>query len=163
MKLFEIDYKRLIVLLLPTFLRKETTVTFLRIMTLPVVSLYNQFTTNRNANLYRLQNNGQVCYLRRLLNDAFPEANGKIQIKDGTATGNWLYAWDKDYDPYNYYLLIADSGTMFWNKDTILEGVSNFTVVVPASFAGKTNDIAKIISLVNEYKLLSKSYNIVYE
>lgn len=70
----EINYKRLIVLLLPTFLRQATITAFLRAMTIPIEYLYNQFLANRNSNLYRLKMNGQVCYLRRVLNDAFPEA-----------------------------------------------------------------------------------------
>jgi hypothetical protein len=161
-KIFEINYKRLVLLLLPTFLRKETLVAFLHVETTPVVTLYNLFLTNRNNNLYRLRMNGQVCYLRRVLNDAFPEAGGAIRIEDGVTAGWWLYAWDKDYDPYTNYLPITDEGTVFCDKATILEGVSGFTVVVPHAIYSVNND-AKLRSLLNNYKLLSKSYTMQYE
>jgi hypothetical protein len=165
-KIFEINYRRLAALLLPTFLRKEALLAFLRAMGSPVVTLYNLFLTHRTNNLYRLRMNGQVCYLRRLLNDAFPEAGGAIRIEDGAAVGRWQYAWDAEYDPYLKYLLIGpltpEGGTVFWDKSTILEGVSGFTVVVPRAVRTVNND-AKLRSLLNAYKLLSKSYTINYE
>jgi hypothetical protein len=162
MNKFEINYKRLVLLLLPTFLRKELLVAFLRAATSPVVTRYNLFLTNRSNNLYRLRMNGQVCYLRRVLYDAFPEAGGAIRIEDGVTVGWWLYAWDADYDPYSNYLPITDDGTVFCDKSTILEGVSGFTVIVPRALFNANND-AKLRSLLNNYKLLSKSYTIQYE
>jgi hypothetical protein len=161
-KIFEINYKRLVLLLLPTFLRKELLVAFLHTATTPVAALYNLFLTKRQNNLYRLRMNGQVCYLRRVLNDAFPEANNAIRIEDGITTGRWLYAYDADNNPFINYLLITDDGTVFCDKSTILEGVSGFTVVVPRALYNINND-AKLRSLLNAYKLLSKSYTIQYE
>jgi hypothetical protein len=161
-KIFEINYKRLVLLLLPTFLRRSMIVAFLHAMTAPVVTLYNSFIAARKNNLYRLRMNGQVCYLRRLLNDAFPSANGAIRIDNSKSVGGWQYAWDRDYDPYMRYLLIADEDTMFWDKSTILENVSGFLVLFPPAIYNTNND-AKLRSLLNNYKLLSKSYTIVYE
>ena len=161
-KKFDINFKKLIELLLPTFLRRSVLRAFLNAMAAPILTLHNQFIVNRKNNIYRLKMNGQVCYLRRLLNDAFPDANNAIRIEDGSATGIWRYAWDENYNPYINYLLIEQSGTIFWDKSTILEGVSGFTVVVPAAIYNENND-AKIRSLLNEYKLLSKYYTIIYE
>jgi hypothetical protein len=107
--------------------------------------------------------NGQVCYLRHLLNGAFPSADGRIRIEDGQAIGQWRFAWDECFDPYASYLLINETGTLFWDTDTILEGVNNFRVILPAVFMENKNDVDKIKSLINEYKLLSKSYSINYE
>ena len=162
MKLFQIDYKALVTLLLPTFLRRPVMTAFLRAQVSGVQRVYNRFVKNRNDNLYRLKINGQVCYLRRALNDAFPEAGGQIRIDDGALSGLWRYAWDEDYDPYRNYLLIPDEGTLFWDKDTILEGVSGFVVYAPGSIYDINND-ARMRALLNEYKLLSKNYTIVYE
>jgi hypothetical protein len=161
-KIFEINYKRLVLLLLPTFLRRDVIVAFLRAMTVPVVSLYDLFVNNRKNNLYRLRMNGQVCYLRRLLNDAFPEARGAIQIENSKSLGGWLFAWDKDYDPYLKYLLIAEEGTIFLDKGAILQSVNGFIVSVPRVLHSVNND-AKLRNLLNAYKLLSKSYTIIYE
>jgi hypothetical protein len=161
-KVFDINYKRLVLLLLPTFLRKEVLVAFLRAMTSPVEADYNLFLAHRKNNLYRLRMNGQVCYLRKVLNDAFPDAHGAIRIEDGTTVGHWLYAYDGDNNPYINYLPITDEGTVFYDKSTILEGVSGFTVVAPHAIYSVNND-ARLRSLLNIYKLLGKSYTINYE
>lgn len=161
-RIFDIDYKRQVLLLLPTFLRKPVLWAFLRAAVAPVERNHDLFLKNRNDNLYKLRMNGQVCYLRRMLNDAFPDANGAIRIEDGNTVGHWLFAYDKDYDPYTNYLPITDEGTIFYDKSTILEGVSGFTVVVPRALFNPNND-AKLRSLLNNYKLLSKSYIINYE
>jgi hypothetical protein len=160
--IFEINYKRLALLLLPTFLRRDVIVAFLRAMTMPAVTLYDLFMSNRKNNLYKLKMNGQVCYLRRVLNDAFPSANGAIQIESSKSVGGWQYAWDKDYDPYLRYLLIADEGTIFRDKSAILQSVNGFIVSVPRALHSVNND-AKLRSLLNAYKLLGKSYTIIYE
>jgi hypothetical protein len=162
-KVFEIDYERLALLLLPTFLRREVTAALLWAVTSPVVTTYDAFVSNRKSNLQKLKMNGQVCYLRRLLNDAFPEADGAIRIGSGNrSTGRWQLAWDKDYDPYMRYLLIADGGTMLYDKDTTAQSVNGFTVSVPRALKSVDND-AKLRSLLNTYKLASKHYTIIYE
>jgi hypothetical protein len=163
--IFAINYRRLALLLLPTFLRRPALLAFLQAAVAPVERNHDWFLRNRKDNLYRLRMNGQVCYLRRVLNDAFPDAGGAIRIEDGVAAGHWLYAYDKDFDPYKKYLLIHDrseGGTTFWDKSAILEGVSGFTVAVPRALRNANND-AKLRSLLNTYKLLSKSYTIIYE
>ncbi|MDR2806268.1 MAG: hypothetical protein LBB85_11670 [Dysgonamonadaceae bacterium] len=163
MRVFEVDIRRLVVLLLPTMLRKEFSMLMLWSMTAPVVTLYDSFMRNRSGNLYRLKANGQVCYLRRTLNDAFPAANGKIKIYDGGVTGEWLYAWDEGYNSYNYYLLVPDDGVMLWDGPSILSGKNHFVVVVPALLRENPDNITQLRAIVNSYKLLSKSYSIIYE
>ena len=158
---YTVNFKKLVVLLLPTFLRQSTIVALLQVYVGGLITVYNRFITNRTNNLYKLKITGQVCYLRKMLNDAFPAANGHISIEDGVATGTWRYAWNANYEPYHKYLLIEDSGTLFWDEHTISEGLSNFIVKVPASL-NTVNNEARMRSLLNYYKLLSKSYTIVY-
>jgi hypothetical protein len=161
-KIFEINYKRLALLLLPTFLRQDVLAAFLRAMITPNETLYNLFINNRKSNIYQLRMNGQVCYLRKVLNDAFPSANNAIQIDNSKSVGGWQYAWDRDYDPYLRYLLITDEGTVFRDKSAILQSVNGFIVSVPRALYNVNND-AKLRSLLNAYKLLGKSYTIIYE
>jgi hypothetical protein len=163
MKVYQIDFSKLVVLLLPIRLRKSRIYAFLVAFTRPLVYLRSQLTTFRADANYRLTYNGQVRKLRKVLNDAFPEAEGSIDIEDGEAIGVWQYSWDEDYDPYRLYLLADDANpALFWDQDTILEGLSNFVVKVPASL-NTVNNTAKLRALLNYYKLVSKSYSIVYE
>jgi hypothetical protein len=155
-----VNFKKLVVLLLPVSLRQSSIVALLQVSVCGLITVYNNFITNRTNNLYKLNINGQVCHLRKMLNDAFPAGGGLITIEDGVAKGVWQYAYDQDYDPYRKYLLASDT-TLLWDKSSISEGLSNFIVNVPIALQSVNNE-ARMRSLLNYYKLLSKSYSIVY-
>ena len=161
MRLYQTDLYAVAKLLLPTFLRQTKIVALLTAMIVPFAYIQALLVAFRTDSLYRLNRNGQVCYLRATLNDAFPDANGDIKIEDGVITGVWQYAWEEDYDPYRNYLLIDGVNSVFWAKETIAEGLSNFIVKVPASLRSVNNE-AKLRGLINYYKLVSKSYSIIY-
>ncbi|MTK53304.1 hypothetical protein [Paludibacter sp.] len=155
-----VNFKKLVVLLLPVSLRQSTIVALLQVSVGGLITIYNRFITNRTSNLYKLKITGQVCYLRKMLNDAFPAGGGQITIEDGSAVGVWQFAWDKDYDPYRKYLLASDE-TLLWDLSAIQEGVTGFIVRVPVALKNVNNE-AKMRSLLNYYKLISRSYTIIY-
>ena len=183
MKWFELDYKRLVLLLLPTFLRRPRIYAFLTAMTFGVEELHRQFTRQRDANLLRCRRNGQVCYLRALLNDELDPVQRRITLEDASQPGNWLMIYD---ETASYQTLIrSEPGTdsnfipisnpyadsvpnsgytpvhILYDEAAILENTSFFTVTVPwnAQMEDSTN---RLRSLLNEYKLLSKTYIINY-
>jgi hypothetical protein len=146
--------------LLPVFLRRKTIAALLLCLIAPIIALYNLFMSTRENNLYRLRMNGQVCYLRKVLNDSFPQVGNLIWLEDGKIFGFWRFAYERDYT--DKYLLI-DENTLFYDKGAIEESqASGFTVIVPKSLLNINND-AKIRSIINAYKLLSKSYIVQYE
>lgn len=56
-------------------------------------AVYDQFAEAHAAHTYRLTYNGQVCYLRAVLNDAFKSPTGvKFDIRTIERDGEWLYA-----------------------------------------------------------------------
>lgn len=105
--------------------------------------------------------NAQVCYLRKVLNDAFPSVNGAIQIRDADRGGRWMFAYDQDASD-RAALNIEDGGTIFYDRAAIIEQASGFEVVVPVALKSPAND-TKLRVLLNQYKLLSKKYTIIYE
>lgn len=158
---FNINYRKLVVLLLPTFLRRPLMVAFLHAAVAPVTSLHRLFMLNRTNNLYRLRMNGQVCHLRKVLNDAFPSVDGAIQIRDADRSGRWMFAHDQDTSD-RASLNIEDAGTVFYDRAAIIEQAAGFEVVVPVALKSPNND-TKLRVLLNQYKLLSKKYTIIYE
>lgn len=183
MKWFEIDYKRLVLLLLPTFLRRARIYAFLTAMTFGVEELYRQFLRQRDVNLLRLRRNGQVCYLRALLNDELDPVQRRITLEDATQPGDWVMIYS---ETASYQTLIrSEPGTdsnplpnsnpdsnpvpvsgsapvhILYDEAGILENTSFFTVTVPwnVKMEDSTN---RLRSLLNEYKLLSKTYIINY-
>lgn len=193
MRLFQIDYRRLVVLLLPTFLRRSRMYAFLTGMVFGVEELHRRFTRSRDANLLRCRRNGQVCYLRALLNDELDAVQRRIRLDDASQPGEWVMIYDENA---SYQTLVgsergyggnpisnsisnvdlqsggglglgSDRGLgsgavhILYDEGSILENTSFFTVTVPwnVKMEDSTN---RLRSLLNEYKLLSKTYLINY-
>lgn len=157
MRLFQIDYKRLVVVLLPTFLRQPRLVAFGTGMTASVLKLYDRFGENRERNLRRLEYNGQVCYLQKLLNDELDRDGGR-RIRIADAAGNtWLLAREEA----NPEQLMATETTLVYNEAAITSHTNIFTVTVPwlAAEVNKTNQLRDFL---NEYKLAGSRYKIVF-
>ena len=165
MKLFQLDFQRLVLLILPPCLRFPRIYALLLAMTFGIEELYRSFSRQREANLTRLRRNGQVCYLRALLNDELDPEQRRIVIDDASQPGEWLMIYDEHA---SYQLLInREPGTaekpvpLLYDEATILENTSFFTVYVP--WSEEMNDLTnRLRSLLNEYKLLSKTYIISY-
>lgn len=118
MSQFKIDYSRLTMLLLPSFLRSSRILLLVRAAVQGVSSLYGIFTVNRNANIYRLSNNSQVCYLEKVLNDAYDKTNRKIHIDDYSAYGTLSYIYSEYI--YDTQGNIIDSDTVYAHSHMIL-------------------------------------------
>lgn len=159
MNLFRIDYKRLVLLLLPTFLRRPRLFAYLRAMTFGVAELHVKFLKNRDNNLLRIKRNGQVCYLRGLLNDELDPTERRIIIADGDAEGDWLFAVDES-EPYQ--LLVDNPGLLVYSEVLIIANTAFFYVTVPWSKESE-NLNNRLRNYLNEYKLLSKKYIIRHE
>lgn len=148
---FKIDYDRLIVMLLPTFLRRERMTAWLRSLLTPVSSLYNNWFGFRSRNIYQLAHNGQVVYLRAALNDSFDPVERRIQIIDGNRFKRKFIYTNPEQKP-------RFLGTMYLNRslDFADTGV-DFIVAVPAGLVFNPIDMT---ALVNFYKIASKRYKI---
>lgn len=123
---------------------------------LPVKSVYGDFVNNRSANIYRLTHNSQVCYLRKVLNDAFDMSQRRIYIADGNRFPR-LYIYTSGEQQKKYL------GKMYLRQfnDFADSGV-DFRVIVPEGFDISGNS-AQLNALINMYKLASKRYKINIE
>ena len=88
--IYKIDFRRLFINLLPTFLRQPVIYGMLHAGAVVLGdTTYQSFTDAREEHNYKLNHNGQVCYLRAVLNDAF---GGGFDILEVERRGDWLYA-----------------------------------------------------------------------
>lgn len=173
---FKIDYKRLVVMLLPTGLRKPILFGLLKVAVKPITMLYDTFLSSRRQNIYVINQTGQVCYLRGLLNDAFDVELRRLYVANGEAS-DWTILYQKSLftaidNKSPLWLTGADekqAGTLLFRRDVRLVpktgsvsavGV-DFMVMVPMILRGKIDE-NRMISLVNFYKLASKRYIIQY-
>ncbi len=158
MKIYNIDYTRLSRLLLPTFLRKDILIIMLNSMIGGVRSIYSRFLFFRDENLYRLSITPQVFSLEKLLNDRFDTDKRRIYITDGEYyKSKYLYT-KKESQPL-FIRTKAEKSPLFINKEaeTGSKGV-DFRVYVPS---GLIYDKAVFEGLLNAYKLVSKTYEII--
>lgn len=80
---YKVDIKKLGVLFLPTFLRKPILLAYLEIVLHPISKIYDRWSVSRINNIYNLEHTGQVCYLRKALNDALDPGLRRIYIDNG--------------------------------------------------------------------------------
>lgn len=157
--------------MLPTFMRRRRLFAFVRALCAPLYigkdSLYQRFLEMRGDHIYRLSHNGQVCYLRAALNDAFGLKKG-FEIEDADEyKGEWIYAKDPSMPQQ---LLAVDEGknskpgendppehpTPLLADEARLNAPRNaFIVRVPGNIY--TTQLDKVKAIVEKYRILSKT------
>ena len=179
MNIFDIDFKRLIVQLLPISLRLQEIFAVFLCAVKPVITLYGVFQANRMSNIYQVTHTGQICYLRGMLNDIFDPTQRRIYIGTGQPA-SWLYAWKtamwtaqgnpiwiKPADtstvlPKTYYFNANNTGVVLVAKQGNVSAAGyDFTVNIPSELQSSIDE-RKVIAFLNFYKLVSKRYIINY-
>lgn len=150
---FNVDWNRLVLLLLPTIFRKTSIVAFLQALIFPISQLHYDWKIKRvDEDWYKLNHNGQVCKLRKVLNDKLDMSLRRIYINDGNAF------------PRKYIYTRAENKPVFIGKTFIYQndeytntGV-DFTVFVPSEIIN--TEVFKLKALIEFYKLAGKRYKI---
>lgn len=149
--MFEIDFKRLIALLLPSWLRRPLIFGLLRAGAVGVERVYGEFKTARAGHVFRLTHNGQVCYLRGVLNYYFGDG---FKIGSMKQEGEWLYAVTESGEQIPVTVNEPGPGVPVVYSEQLLNMAQNdFIVFVPARAWAK---LAEIEAMVDKYKLITK-------
>lgn len=158
-----IDYRKLVILLLPTFLRRPVLMAWLRAMVYPLQQLHDRHQAARTQRLYELHHTSQICFIKDALNNEFgitDYADG-FEIEDINAKGNWIWVYDENVERFDdEQHMLFDEPTWIHDTSSILPPTSAFTVLVPKHIEiDETND-ARIRSVVNKYRLASRTFEI---
>lgn len=149
--MFEVDFKRLIALMLPGMLRRPLVFGLLRAGAVGVERLYAGFRDGRRRRLFRLGHNGQVCYLRGALNEYFGRGFG---IADRHSGGRWLHAVTESGSRITQAVSEEARGVPVVYTERMLNAAQNdFDVLVPARFWSRLDEIK---AFVESYKLPTK-------
>jgi hypothetical protein len=156
-KIYQIDYDKLRVWLVPGRLRRERIIAYLHVVTSGVVSLYLDFLRYRKAKLYQLMITPQVCYLQRMLNDRFDFTQRRILIVDGIDKPPFYIYQHAELKPK--YLRRTSEAKPQWIYTAGESGIltDDFVVKVPA---GIIFQMAEMRSLVKAYKLAGTRFKI---
>jgi len=152
---YKINYDILSLQLLPTFLRKLKLVSYLKVLVEPIKQLYNDWFKFRYDNLYKLSHTGQVCYLRKVLNDEFDPMQRRIRIGNGQRNERIYIYTRAEQKP-----LYLEDVYLYPHSDYADTGV-DFIVYAPSSILDATNYRMK--ALINYYKEGVKRYKIQAE
>lgn len=149
--MFEIDFKRLIALLLPTVLRRPLIFGLLRAGVEAVERVNAEFKSVRAGHIFRLTHNGQVCYLRGALNERFGPG---FRIYDKRKEGKWLYAVTEEGEGIPVAVTEDGKGVPVLYSESLLNETQNdFEVWVPARYWERLEEIK---AMVDSYKLVTK-------
>ncbi|PWA10982.1 hypothetical protein DB891_03885 [Flavobacterium laiguense] len=149
---YDVDYKRLGILILPTFLRKPILVSWVHVLLMPISNLHYTWKQKRLADWYKLNHTGQVCFLRKVLNDTLDVADRRIYIDEGNSF------------PRKYIYTRAENKPVFLGKMHIYQNSEytntgvDFIVFAPVDIINTR--IHELNALITFYKLASKRYKI---
>jgi hypothetical protein len=149
---FNVNWKYLVINFTPIQLRKPALIGYVNALLQPIATLHYNWLRLRDDNLYKLEHTGQVCYLRKSLNDRFDPSLRRIYIGNG-----------RRY-PREYIYTRAEEkprflGTMYLRSRQDYEGTGvDFIVFVPGSIVDSQLDELK--AHINFYKEGVKRYKI---
>ncbi len=152
-KYYKINFDKLLLLLLPTFMRKNRLAAFGTVLIAPVKEMYNEFRKQQVKGWYRLNHNGQVFSLRKVLNDHFDNEQRRIQIRDADKYER-LYVYTPVEDK-PLFLHDDEEATKYIYTKAECNNEFDFMVVLPGNI---DYNLYKMRFLINEYKLATKKY-----
>ena len=158
--LYDVNFKRLALLLLPTFRRRPLLAALVYAAVSPLQSLHMRFMRWRRDTDYRLLHNGQVCYLRGLLNDLFDPIDRRITVSEEVSNIGNIVLHKREVQRAVRFPA-RGSGRMVVLNRRGYGGVNSydFWVNIPIALLNEI-DADRVRAVVDAYKLASKRYQI---
>ncbi|WP_417366913.1 hypothetical protein [Flavobacterium beibuense] len=156
---FDADFNRIAVEFLPSGLRKPALSAFVQSVIKPITKLNYTWSQNRLSTIYKLEHTGQVCYLRKALNDNFDPELRRIYIGNGNVNQTpYIYT---EAEAQNQFTGTEAEETTFYLRteaETADTGL-DFIVWVPETILNE--QFYGLHALVDFYKAGGKRYNIL--
>lgn len=157
-KIFNINFKKLAVEWMPTFMRNPFWIAFVVVLIFPLEALYIEFLRARKQNLIRMNTTCQKFSMQKRLNDYFDPLERRIEIvKAVLFDGTYLYteAEDDQWRTKTQWLYI-DSLPIYLYTEAELNSDYDFIVKIPNTGINQLQLRAEI----EYYMLQSKNYRI---
>ena len=161
----KIDYNKLAVLLLPTFLRQPILMSLARILMVPLQRLHDEHHAARDERMYQLRHTSQICHIKDALNREFavgnydsttPDYTAGFEIEDINAIGDWVMTYDEVPAFADVHTMAEDDDYLLvYDEAIITQATQSFIVYVPKSVAF-TPSLPKIRAIVELYRLASR-------
>ena len=164
---FNIDYRKVIIGNLATFLRTRVRVQWLYVLITPLIGLYEVFKRFREDKLYQMSHNSQVVYLEKILNDNFDPVEREIVVQN-TDLLEPIWHYDPvEQRPVYYYDEQQDAPVIFHDTEIFDQLNADFEVIIPqrlqpADPSEREKFETAVRVLIDYYKLYSKKYHLKY-
>ncbi len=160
---FNVNIKRLALLVLPTWLRRPLVGALIYAGVTPLGRLVQELRKYRSTTRYRLRHNGQVCKLRGVLNDEFDPALRRITIEDSQSSSTIEADVIFQRDVGRWTILPQRSKGSVITHRRGFSGTSgyDFWANVPSELNNEQTTI-RMKALINTYKLASMRFTINY-
>lgn len=153
--MFNVDFDKLVLWLLPDFIRKPVLYAWVRSLCYPVVKQYEEFSQNRVNNLYKLNHTSQVFSITKVLNDRFDKNERRIYITDGFTKERIYLHTNAEYKPK--YL---STPIYLHNPEDYADTGVDFIVWLPNAVEMTPENLIEARAQVDFYKRGAKRYKI---
>lgn len=162
------DFRKLALLLIPTFLRHPTLVALLQVLMHPLDALHSTFLDKRKADFERLALTPQVCSIRHALNEAYDliraPQNQQFDVIDTDHDALYRFAYNRtqwlDSNDRVWMLPSDPDATIIYDASLIDEPQYAFVVLVPQAISVVTDrrpEDHRIEAIVNSMRLVSRT------
>ena len=160
----KIDYNKLAVLLLPTFLRQPILMSLARILMVPLQRLHDEHHAARDERMYQLRHTSQICHIKDALNREFavgnhaltPDYTAGFEIEDINAIGDWVMTYDEVPAFADVYTMAEDDDYLLvYDEAIITQATQSFIVYVPKALDFNAS-LPKVRAIVDLYRLASR-------
>lgn len=154
--IYNINWYRLVKMLVLPAVNKPTLLAFINSALAPIRTNYDKFLDFKADAEYRVQHNGQICYLQKMLNDKFDNSLRRIRVQNVKPKERLYFYYEEDNAPVFFYNEV-DYPVFFYNTQDYYNEF-DFEVLVPEALASQIN-LMEIE--INYYKIYSKNYQII--
>lgn len=160
----KIDYNKLAVLLLPTFLRQPILMSLARILMVPLQRLHDEHHAARDERMYQLRHTSQICHIKDALNREFavgnhaltPDYTAGFEIEDINAIGDWVMTYDEVPAFADVHTMAEDDDYLLvYDEAIITQATQSFIVYVPKALDFNAS-LPKVRAIVDLYRLASR-------
>lgn len=142
---------------LPNRWRDAVSISFAMALVKPIRTLYNTWYNYRENNLYMLEHTGQICSLRKSLNDKFDPIQRRIYIDDAVQYDDVVLYTEAEDIPVTFYTE-AEGIPVVLYTEAEMDSDLDYIVYVPAQVFN--TQIHALKSHINYYNMAGLRYAI---
>lgn len=156
-EVFNINFKKLAILWLPTFLRKSLLMNFVAVLVAPLESLYIIFLRVRKKNLIQVRTTCQKFSMQKRLNDEFDTVERRVKIVPAVIyNGVYLYTKAEDDAKKTKTKWLHTAKPIYLRTESELYSEFDFIVEIPNTGINEY----RLKGEIEYYMLQSKNYKI---